>query len=389
MFDGKITDNFIEFLIPGSSSEFIDMDSFSAEIKVRITKEDGTLLDNTSHVSLVDGFFHRMFQSHSVFLNGVQTESNPYFGLMNNIKSYLNMDKNVLKNLGVNMCYKPLETPIIEVVDAAYFKSHEPKQIAHDIIHCAGPLSFDMSTTDSYLMDSIDVRIRLDLANSAILLMSHDNKKYKYSVELSKLYCRKVIPVPSAMITLNKSLENNKYVEYMFDRPLHRMIIFPSNQQALNVENPFNGVVPHKIVVSMIDQVAFNGSYDTNANFLSHNNVTDISLDINGNTIGNIKGVFPGVVAQAFYQTLNGIGFRNTKNLITKENFVSGRTLFVFDTRASDSEDTLNLEKNANVRLNIRCGAPALSNKVVFIVGYTLGVIHINAARRVYPNFLQ
>lgn len=104
--------------------------------------------------------------------------------------------------------------------------------------------------------------------------------------------------------------------------------------------------------------------------------------------LANITSTFPNSASQAFYKTMEGIGFKN-KTLINKKNYISGRTLFVFDTRSSESEDCLNIERSGILRFNLRCSKPCRSNKSVFILGYTLGVIHINASRRVYPNYLQ
>lgn len=139
----------------------------------------------------------------------------------------------------------------------------------------------------------------------------------------------------------------------------------------------------------MIDQKAFNGTYESNPNFLCHNDITDITLDLNGNNIGSVKAKFPDLTAQSFYQSLNGIGFRNTKHLLNKFNFANGRSIFIFDTRSTDNEDSLSLEAAGNLRLAINCSVPCTANRVVFLLGLTLGVIHINSARRIYPNFLQ
>lgn len=264
MYDSKITENFIEWLIPGANNEFIDFASFAAEIKIRILNEDGSALDAAANVSVVDGLFHRLFQSHAIFLNGIQTESSIYFGLFNNIKNYLNMDKDMLGGIGANMMYKDIETPIVNIIDDGYLANNDKivSNACKSLMHLTGPLLFDMSETDAYLLDNVDVRIRLELASPSVIILSPDKKKYKYTIEMCKLMVKKIIPVPSALLSLNQSLENNKYIEYLFDRPIHRMIVFPKDQAMLNIENPFNGVIPHKIIVFIIDQDAINGAYE-------------------------------------------------------------------------------------------------------------------------------
>ena len=61
LYDGRIGDSFIEFLIPGTDNELVDLSSLTAEVKIRVRNANGTAIANDAQVTLVDGFFHRMF----------------------------------------------------------------------------------------------------------------------------------------------------------------------------------------------------------------------------------------------------------------------------------------------------------------------------------------
>jgi hypothetical protein len=395
LFSGQITDNFIEFNIPAADGEFLDFSSISLEMKLRIRKADGGEPDPESRITLVDGFFHRLFQGHSIFLNGVQTEGSNNFGLLNVIKFYTSMSRASLESIGCNMLYKSIKNPIVGVYTDADFTSPDSEEESimescKRTIHAMGPLYFDMSTSDSYLLDNVNVRIRLELANPSVVIISPDAERYKYEITLCKLWCRKIVPLPSALLALNNSLNNqHNTIEYMFNRPIVKTIIFPENHSSLSIDSPFNGIVPHKIIVFTIDQASVNGQYNSNPNFFKHNSITSISLDVNGNNLASIKAEFPYSTSQAYFSTLNGLGIGNHEHLITKSNFKTGRTLFVFDTRPSDANDTINLERSANIRITIQCSKPCASNQVVYIVGYTLGVMQISGDRRVFTHYLN
>ena len=58
------------------------------------------------------------------------------------------------------------------------------------------------------------------------------------------------------------------------------------------------------------------------------------------------------------------------------------------DTRPTETEGVINLEKTANMRITVNCDDPPTSNKILFLVGYTQGVIQINSVRRVTTNYL-
>ena len=119
-YNGNVKDSFIEFNISGVDNEFIDLSSLAIEVDIKILKEDGTTSVSTDKITLTDGFFHRIFQSVSVYLNGIQVENCPHFGLMNIVKSYLNMPRDKLASFGCNMGYK--ETDLGENVDDAFFR---------------------------------------------------------------------------------------------------------------------------------------------------------------------------------------------------------------------------------------------------------------------------
>lgn len=392
VFDGRVNDSFIEFIIPASDNELIDLASLSAEIKIEITAADGTAVDNTCNITLVDGFFHRIFKSHSIFLNGVQVEGNNNFGLTNVVKTYMGMNRNKLDSAGRLMMYKCLDTPTPPIILPAYFTTPTASErsiiaSARTGIHMMGPLHFDISNADAYMLDGVEVRIRLDLANPSVVLLTSDAAEYVYRVTMCKLWCKKIVPIPSAMVALHKSMEDNSLMEYMIQRPLVKSIIFPADQTNLCIDSPFNGIVPHRIVAFVLDQGAYNGVYNRNPNYFSHINISELSVNINGNSHVCLKSTFPNQIANTFYHTLQNIG--DSDHLLTYNNFPTGRALFVFDTRPTDSTDTLTIEKNANVRFTLTSSAASLANKIVFLIGFTIGTIQINSNRRVFPNYLQ
>ena len=394
IYNGRIDETFIEFHIPGSDNEMIDLRSLTAEVKIRVRKADGTALAAGDHVTLVDGFFHRMFQSTSLFLNGVQCEGNSYAGLLNNLNVYTTMKSSDLNSIGLNMMYKSLQTTIPDTMTAANFTNNNTNETwiqesTRDGIHMMGSLNFDVGGSNSYLLDNVDVNIRLELAKPSVVLLTDDNEEYIYIVESCTLWCEKVIPHPTALLALNKVLtDNNDSIEYMFVRPIVKTIVFPTGQNSISIDSPFNGVIPHKLVMFLVDQSAHNGAYKRNPNYFQHNGITDVVVDVNGNCISNIKSSFPRECAQAYHQTLSALGMRDSSHLITRQNFAAGRTIFVIDTRPTETEGVINLEKTANMRITVNCDDPPTSNKILFLVGYTQGVIQINSVRRVTTNYL-
>ena len=394
LFNGGINDSFLEFNVEGIENSFLDLSHLTLEMKVQFTNANNTAIEPAKNLSLVDGFFHRMFKSHSVFLNGTQVEASNNFGLLNNIKTFTNMSKMNIDTIGRGMFYKNLDIPIPNTLATDYFepanihqKESDIVRESHGVVQAVGPLLLGISDADQYLLDKISMRVRLDLAPASVLINSNDTEEFKYFITSCKLWVRVVNPVPSSLIAINKMLfEKQRSIEYVFERPLEKTIIFPQNHSTLTIDSPFGSIIPHKLFIFIIDQTALNGSYRHNANYLTHNNISNIKVDINGNSLSNHNCAFPREAGSVFYQTLSTIG---KNNLLTYNNFRAGRTIFCFDTRTSDASDSLSIERQGMLRISINCRSPSTSNKVVFVIGFTTGILEVTGDRRIFPNFLQ
>ena len=166
----SVTDNYLEFIVNGSDREFIDLDTLALELKVTITKQDDSPVAADRHVSLVDGFPHRLLSKSSIFLNSVQCESNSFYGIWTVLKHYLSLDKNEMTSHGRNMYYKSLENNIPKTYTAAQFAlaSLKPDERSMQTecvtgIHTIVPLDIEIADSGFYLLNGVDMRMRLDL----------------------------------------------------------------------------------------------------------------------------------------------------------------------------------------------------------------------------------
>ena len=393
LFNGHITDNFIEFNLNCTEQEFIDLSAIQIEVKVRVCKPDGSNLTDDSAVSLTDGFLHRLFKSHSLFLNSVQVEGCSEFGLYNTIKTYLNMSKSELQSRGRNMLYKSENTKIVETITDAYFvlAGSDEKTIisqAKGVIHAKGPLMLDICDVDTFLLNDVNIRLRFELSPASLVLLCCDGINYSYTVELAKIYLKKIVPITSALVALNKTLiRTNASIQYIFPKPVIKSYIFPANHSTLIVDSIFQGLIPHTLIMFMCDQGTVNGDYARNPAYLPHNAVSNVKLELNGNVFSNLHSAFPTQIADVFDNTLSSIN--TDKNLLSYANFQKGRSIFVYDMRASNAVDTLEIERSGNLRISIQTSTNLQRNQIVYFVGIFTGSIDINADRRVYTNYLQ
>ena len=389
-----ITDNYLEFIVNGSDQEFIDLDTLSLELKISITKEDDTPIDAQSHVSLVDGFAHRILSKSSIFLNSVQCESNAFFGIWTVIKHYLSLGKNEITSHARNMFYKSLESKIPKTYTAANFTPGSIKKDERDMqsecvtgIHSIIPLNIEMADSGFYLLNGVDMRIRLDLASNAVVLGTDTENQYKYRINMARLWMKKVIPHPSALLSLSQNLTfENSFIEYLYNRPVIKNSIITAGSSNIVLDNIFNGIIPQQVIVFMTSQDALNGNYKKNSGYLEHCNINTMRLEIDGNINSSIVGSIPLQSARFFNHTLENL--MGNDHLLTYDNFKEGRTIFTFDLRSSDSNDVLSLERRGNLRLTAQTSVNLTENIIIFVVGIINGIIQIDHRKTVRTNNL-
>ena len=78
---------------------------------------------------------------------------------------------------------------------------------------------FDFAVAQTYLIDGVDIKIRLDLAPPALVINSPDPERYVYFLQSIKLWSTKIIPYTEALVGLNKSLTNGSSLDLFFHDP--------------------------------------------------------------------------------------------------------------------------------------------------------------------------
>ena len=106
------------------------------------------------------------------------------------------------------MFYKDIQEKIDNKIDDATFtnQTDDGKEIEKDyknILHMMTPLKFNISSADLYLLSGVDICLRFDLASAKLILNSYDDDvDYSYTVHSVKLWTEKIIPDPSALLSL-------------------------------------------------------------------------------------------------------------------------------------------------------------------------------------------
>jgi len=82
----------IEFDIAGNGEAYVDLANTMLYVQVKITKQDGSVLDDDVHVGPVNLFLHSLFSQVNIFLNETHvtasTNTYPYRAMLETLLSY-------------------------------------------------------------------------------------------------------------------------------------------------------------------------------------------------------------------------------------------------------------------------------------------------------------
>jgi hypothetical protein len=393
----NVKNNFLEFVIPASDGVFIDVSKLNLEMKIRMENNDGTQDALSAKSLFVDGLFHKLFTSVSVSLNGTLVQSTELFGVENHLKVVCEMDQRKFENIGDMMLYhtNPRSKHPLFYQDADFDNVNTKYMITKShaaIIHMRGLLMLNIASLDSYMLDGVNIQIRLGLAPSSQVILGDDATatNHRYNISLCKLWVERIVPTASAMLSLNRAMmSDNTPVEYIYDHTISKTVVFPSGQASITIDNPFNNVIPNKIYVVMIDQRALSGDFTYNPTHYQHNKLSRFSVNINGENISDFNSKFPEESSNAYYNTLSALGLNACYHNLKMRHFVEGRSIFVVDTTSEQNEDTLSIEKTGNVRVTLQCETALTRNSVIILLGYTVGNLSVTTNRRVFSDVLQ
>lgn len=394
----------IEFDISGAGTSYIDLSQTQLVVRVQIVRANGNAIDNTSHVAPCNLFLHSLFSEIDVKLNGTLiTSSNNTYPYRAYIETLLSYGRDAKKSqLTSALYYKD------EGGDAG-FEEGDPTLAAAtnkgmvkrnsffregETVPMQGPVHLDLLFQDRYLPSDVGIQLRFVRTKDAFSLMSDaQNPTFRVKIHECKLLIRKVNISPTVFIEQAKAFEigNAKY-------PIRR-VVCKSYSVGTGVrdnvhEGLFTGQIPSRIVVAMVDNESFNGSYRRNPFNFKHHHLSSIKIYVDGQANSNIKAIecnFESHQSLAGYLSLfTGSGkYRRDEGLdIDRQEYENGYTLFAYDLSPDLSEEGyFNLIKEGSIRVELKF-AQALPNTVNIIVYAEFeSVIEINREKQVLIDY--
>ena len=394
----------IEFVIDGSS-EYLDLARSWIYVKAKVVAANGSAVSDKK-LAPVNLFLHSLFSQVDVTLGGKLVSSGsktyPYRAMLGTLLNYGNGAKTT--RLTSELFYKDTpgamdETDPAKALDAggnAGLASRYKHSNKSNSIELTGPIHADLFFQGRYIIDMVELKLKFTRSDAAFCLMSGEtNPNYKAVIEDAVLFIRKVKPNPSVALALVEKLKTTP-AKYPVRRTEVKVVSVPSGSFDISKDNVFNGQIPDRLVITMVDSDAYNGSYTRSPYNFKHNNLRYLGVFANGNQVPQkpLQLKFSEEGGQGFimgYQSLftgSGIMYGDHGNQISREDYANGYTLYCFNlTPDLSSGENFNLIKQGNLRIEVQF-ASALQQTVNLIVYAEFdSVLEIDQSRNILFDY--
>lgn len=383
----------IEFVISGHGDEYTDLAHTALHLMVRVVpeppEEDG---GQPGVVGPVNNWMHSIFSQVDVYLNQkcVTPPSNHY-----NYRAYI---ENLL-NYGSDAKNSHLRTVLWEK-DLGSFDSVDSansgfvKRYNHTkdkkIIELYGNLHCDIFNQDKFLLNGVEVGVKLIKANNAFHLMGAGG-----SIEIldANLFVRKVKINPSILVAHARAL-SLATAKYPITRVDIKSITISKDVQSKSIDNLYLGQLPKRCILGFVKNESYNGDFKYNPFNFQHFNQNFLALYVDSVQIPS-KPLTPEFAKNLYtrsYHTLfsgSGIHFGDTGNEITIDEYPNGYCLAAFDLTAdlSSHEAHWNIIRSGSLRLEVRFEKPLTDTITAIIYSEFDNLIEIDSNRNIIIDY--
>jgi len=260
------------------------------------------------------------------------------------------------------------------------------------IFDMIGGIHNDLFFQDKYLLNDINIKIRLVRNKDAFCLMSAVDATYKVKIVDCKLFVRKVRLSPSVFVAHSKALERGN-AKYPIRRTVCKTFTIPAGNLDASQESLFTGQLPTRLVIGCLDNRAFNGTYNRNPFNFEHMNLTQLKIYLDGQQ-QSVKPIEPdftnNLYLSAFSSLFSGTGklHKDEGNFIDRAEFAGGYALYAFDLTPDLAEGGhFNLLKQGNIRVDMKFSIALPSTINVIAYAEFENIIEIDRHRNVIFDY--
>ena len=260
------------------------------------------------------------------------------------------------------------------------------------VVDMMGRLHVDMFLQDKFLINGVDVNLRLVRSKPEFALIAAGNNEYKITILNASLFVKKATLNPAVQMAHIKALERTP-VKYPL-RPVEcKVYSIPTGALSHTHENLFLSALPKRLLLCCIDNDAYNGTYATNPFHAKNNAISFVSVYVDGRQIpakpfqpNFEENLFARSYASLFTST--GKIWQDEGNGLTRDEYRDGYTFFGFDLTPDQCDGPcFNLVQKGNLRIEFHFRAALQTTVNVVAYAEFESVLEIDKNRNVIYDF--
>ena len=387
----------IEFKISGEGEEYLDLQHTYLNVETKIVQADGSDLPENAAVAPVNLLLQSMFSQVDVSLNEKlitpSTNTYPYRAYLETLLSYGPAAKDSW--LQCELWHKDTSGQMESLTERNHgWQERSVYAAQSQEMDLMGKLHVDLLHQDRYLLNKVDMKIRLVRSPSEFVVMAQGDQTYKVIITDISLLVRKVKLNALLLEAHMKALEKGS-VKYPVRRMMTKVFSVPQGNLTGNEDNLFSGQLPQRIIIGCVDNDAFNGTWNKNPFNFKHFDINFMALYVGGHQIPG-KPLQPNFEKNKFvrcyhslFSALNKAG-QDEGNYISRKEYPEGYTLFAFDlTPDLEVEGHFNTPRAGPMRLALRFARPLPQTINVIVLGEFENTIEIDRDRNILFDYMN
>ncbi len=215
---------------------------------------------------------------------------------------------------------------------------------------------------------------------------------YKIKIVDCKLFVRKAKISPSVYLAHAKALELGN-AKYPLRRVICKTLTIPRGNLDFSQENVFSGQLPTRVVIGLVDNDAYNGTFTKKPFNFKHMNLTQIRVFLDGQNQG-VKPIecsyntHQYVTAYMSLFTATGKNGKDEGNDITRRDYPGGYALYAFDLTPDLSEDDhFNLNKEGSLRIDMKFAVALAATVNVILYAEFENIIEVDRNKNIIFDY--
>jgi hypothetical protein len=409
-------DGTIDFNISGNGSNYVDLRKTYLHVKAKVVNHDNSPLPPPripdengelgepsvlAKVGPVNLWLHSLFSQIDVYLQQkLITSSNSSYFIKAYIDSLLKCCGNVREvNLQSQMYYKDNcdameETDPFSGMNGGLMLREKYIRESRSV-DMEGPLMVDICQCDRYLLNGIEIRIKLWPSKSSLNLMAV-NSNFKTIIEEVTLKVCHVTPTPQ-LLTAHQETLNKKFLAlYPYTKSDVKKFTVGQGSFDFTKDDVFQNLIPSRLVLCMVNNESLNGSFHRNPFNFQHYGVNFVEVSVDGESVpgrglqvkfGNHEE--DGNYIDGYLSMTRGVLMGQEEHSITREDYNSGYTFFVFELEPElipdkDNDDEFwPIVKRGNLRIQLHFDYALPETISVIAYGIFPRILKVDHARSV------